>query len=104
MDETRTNQKVSTRPTKRCIDTKYKSADVTSEFLNKQISEASKRLQAIESNIEDYRTRENIINNRQETETQLRKIAQLRIQQTNLKMNLEAIKSLEKYIEEVNKK
>jgi len=77
---------------------KYESADITSNFLKNQINDMSARLQNSENKIQDYRDKNNIINIRQETETDLRKISQLKIQQTNLKMNLEAIDQLNAYI------
>lgn len=80
------------------IETKFSAANVTSEFLNDRISEISNKLSGTESAILNYRERENITNIRQETETDLRKISQLKIQQSNLKMNLDAIKNLDVYI------
>lgn len=81
------------------IDTKYKAANVTVDFLNAQINDISSKLSGSEIAILNYRERNDITNIRQETETDLRKISQLKIQQTNLKMNLDAIKDLENYVE-----
>ncbi|MBL0191802.1 MAG: hypothetical protein IPQ18_10790 [Saprospiraceae bacterium] len=81
------------------IETKYGAANVTVDFLNGRITELSQKLSSAEGNILDYRNRNKITNLHQETETDLRKISQLKIQQTNLKMNLDAIKDLEKYME-----
>lgn len=80
------------------IESKYKAANVTVEFLEKQIDEAGKKLAQSENNIEEYRNENSIVNIKQETETDLRKISQLKIQQTNIKMNLEAIEELNKYV------
>ncbi len=80
------------------IEGKYRAANVTVDFLNKEIDTADKRLTNSEENIQSYRDGRNIINVTQETETDLRKISQLKIQQTNMKMNLDAIKDLNKYI------
>jgi uncharacterized protein involved in exopolysaccharide biosynthesis len=80
------------------IESKYKAANVTVKFLEKQIDEAGKKLAQSENNIEDYRNENSIVNIKQETETDLRKISQLKIQQTNIKMNLEAIDELNKYV------
>ncbi len=77
---------------------KYQSADITSQFLDKQINDMSSRLEKSENQIQNYRDKNNIINVRQETETDLRKISQLKIQETNLKMNLEAMDQLNQYI------
>lgn len=80
------------------IESKYRAADVTVDFLKKEITGADKKLVTSENNIQNYRDAKNIINVRQETETDLRKISQLKIQQTNIKMNLDAIKELNNYI------
>lgn len=80
------------------IDEKFKTADVTSEFLDKQIAKVYQDLSRAEMKIEGYRVDNDIINIRQETETDLRKISQLKIQQTNVQMSLEAIQELDDYI------
>lgn len=80
------------------IESKYRAANVTVNFLNQQIKEASEKLAQSENKIEDYRNENSIVNMKQETETDLRKVSQLKIQQTNIKMNLEAIDELNKYI------
>jgi len=81
------------------IEGKYKAANTTVDFLNKEIDNANKKLTNSEDDIQNYRDKKNIINITQETETDLRKISQLKIQQTNIKMNLDAIKDLNKYID-----
>jgi uncharacterized protein involved in exopolysaccharide biosynthesis len=80
------------------IESKFKSANTTVDFLNNEITSSSEKLSASENNLQNYRDSKNIINVRQETETTLRQISQLKIQQTNIKMNLDAIKDLNKYI------
>lgn len=80
------------------IESKYKAANTTVNFLNTQIKEAGEKLTKSENKIENYRNENSIVNIKQETETDLRKISQLKIQQTNIKMNLEAIEELNKYI------
>jgi uncharacterized protein involved in exopolysaccharide biosynthesis len=81
------------------VDTKYGAADVTVEFLDERIKEMSQKLSCAEEAILNYRVQNNITNIHQQTETDLRKVSQLKIQQTNLKMNLDAVKDLEKYME-----
>lgn len=81
------------------IQTKYSAANITSQFLDARIHEISSKLVGSEAAILDYRKQENITNIQQETETDLRKIAQMKVQQTNLKMSLDAIKELETYME-----
>jgi len=81
------------------IENKYGAANTTADFLNGRIAEISQKLNASEQSILGYRDNKNITNIRQETETDLREISQLKIQQVNLKMNLEAIRELENYIQ-----
>lgn len=85
------------------IDEKYKSADTTSDFLNRELKTYSGKLAASENAIEQYRDNKNIINIRQETETDLRKIADLKKQLASVQMNLVAMDSLNKYIKKGKK-
>lgn len=80
------------------IDEKYRSADTTENFLTDQLKEYSGKLSSSETQIQNYRDAHNIINIPQETETDLRKIADLKKQLANVQMNLLAIDSLNKYI------
>ncbi|WP_395051710.1 GumC family protein [Flavobacterium sp.] len=80
------------------IESKFRAANTTVDFLKEEINSSNKRLSASENNIQNFRDKKNIVNIRQETETDLRKISQLKIEQTNIKMNLDAIKELNRYI------
>jgi uncharacterized protein involved in exopolysaccharide biosynthesis len=80
------------------IESKFRAADTTVDFLKKEINSSNKKLSASENSIQNFKDKEHIINIPQETETDLRKIAQLKIEKTNLKMSLDAIKDLNKYI------
>jgi len=80
------------------IETKFRAADTTVDFLKKEINSSNKQLSSSENNIQNFKDKEHIINIPQETETDLRKIAQLKIEKANLKMSLDAIKDLNKYI------
>lgn len=82
------------------INNKSEAARVTMIFLDQQVSEVSRKLSQIERDIEAYRNQENITNIRQESETILREVSQMRIQQTNLLMSLEAISELNSYIQD----
>lgn len=82
------------------IETKYKAAHTTVRFLEDRIKDISAKLNVSENIIQRYRDNRNITNIPQETETDLRKISQLKIQQANLKMNLDAIVDLDLYIKE----
>lgn len=80
------------------IESKFRAADTTVDFLKKEISSSNQKLSASENNIQNFKDKEHIVNIPQETETDLRKIAQLKIEKANLKMSLDAIKDLNKYI------
>ena len=80
------------------IESKFRAANTTVDFLKEEINSSNKKLSASENNIQNFRDKKKIVNIRQETETDLRKISQLKIEQTNIKMNLDAIKDLNKYI------
>jgi uncharacterized protein involved in exopolysaccharide biosynthesis len=80
------------------IEAKYKAANTTVDFLKNEIRSANQKLIHSENNIENYRDKKSIVNVTQETESNLRTISDLKIQQTNLKMSLNAIKDLNKYI------
>lgn len=82
------------------IENKYLAANTTVEFLDRQIENVFSKLTSAENNIQNYRDVKRITNLRQETETDLRKISQLKIQKTNLEMNLSAIQDLERYVQE----
>ncbi len=78
---------------------KIHTAEKTVEFIDNQLDQIGKELTKSEAKLEGYRLDERIINTRQETETDLRKIAQQKIQLANLKMNLSAIDSLHAYMQ-----
>lgn len=80
------------------VETKTRAANTTVHFLDDQLKKVGGDLSSSENAIESYRNQRNIVNIRQETETDLRKIADMKVQQTNVKMNLEAIENLEKYM------
>lgn len=80
------------------IETKTRAASTTVNFLDNQLKDVGSKLAASENSIESYRNEKGIINIRQETETNLRKISDMKVQQTNVRMNLEAIQNLEKYM------
>jgi uncharacterized protein involved in exopolysaccharide biosynthesis len=80
------------------IANKYKVANTTVKFLNQQVASVGERLAYSEDSIERYRDQKNIINIRQETETDLRKVAELKIQLSNLRMSLAAVESLYNYM------
>lgn len=80
------------------IANKYRVANTTVTFLDKQLQAVGEKLAFSEDSIEQYRDSRNIINIRQETETDLRKVAELKIQLSNLRMSLTAVDSLYAYM------
>lgn len=82
------------------ISNKSEAARVTMDFLDNQVHEVRIKLSQIERDIEAYRNKENITNIRQQSETILREVSQMKIQQTNLFMSLKAINELNRYIQE----
>jgi len=80
------------------IENKFRAANITVDFLTEQIDVALEKLSNAEYGIQNYRDIKGITNLRQETETNLRKLSQLKIMQINLKMSLEAIIELDNYI------
>lgn len=81
------------------VDEKFRSADTTSDFLNRELKYYGDKLSASENAIETYRDERNIINIRQETETDLRKISDMKKQSASLQMRMIAVDSLNNYIQ-----
>lgn len=78
--------------------TKSEAARTTMMFLDDQVNEVMEKLSRIENEIEAFRNSEQIVNLNQESETILREVSQMKIQQTSLFMSLEAINELNQYI------
>lgn len=75
------------------------SADTTEHFLADQLKEYGDKLTNSETEIQNFRDSRNIINIRQETETDLRQISDLKKQIASVEMNLEAIDTLNQYLQ-----
>ena len=82
------------------IEDKFRVADITADFLDQQITKVYDELARTEEKIQGFRDRNEIVNIRMQTETDLRQISQMKIQQTNVRMSLEAINDLDAYIQE----
>lgn len=80
------------------IESRTGAAAKTVDFIDRQLGIIAEKLKDSETQLEKYRLKHNIINTQQETETDLRKIAQLKIQLANLEMNEAALDSLQNYI------
>lgn len=73
-------------------------AKKTLSFLDEQIDRVYNELTNAESELEKYKQRNDVVNTRQETETELRKIADMKVQLANLEMNEAGIANLNEYI------
>jgi uncharacterized protein involved in exopolysaccharide biosynthesis/Mrp family chromosome partitioning ATPase len=80
------------------ITTKMQAAQLTETFLDQRTDATHEKLIQAENRLESYRLNNRVLNIRQETETDLRKIAQLEVQAVNLKLKVVAMDSLEKSI------
>ncbi|MBT8326517.1 MAG: hypothetical protein KJP21_02260 [Bacteroidia bacterium] len=85
------------------IESKFKAAETTVGFLDDRINEVSSNLSRSENRIETYKNGKGIVDLRQESETDLRKIAQLKIQLSNIKISLDAMQELEDNLRSDNK-
>jgi uncharacterized protein involved in exopolysaccharide biosynthesis len=85
------------------IESKYTAAETTVRFLDDRIQQVSIDLSTSENLIEDYKNNKGIVNLRQESETDLRKIAQQKMQLANIKISLEAMQELEDNLRNDNK-
>jgi len=80
------------------IEEKFTAADTTVTFLNREVKDYSEKLKDAEKSIEGFREDNNVVNLKQETETDLRSLAELKNQIAGLQMELVAIDSLDAYI------
>ena len=80
------------------IEEKFTAADTTVNFLNREVKDYSEKLKDAEKSIEGFREDHNVVNLKQETETDLRSLAELKNQSAGLQMQLVAIDSLDVYI------
>ncbi|MCJ8292200.1 MAG: hypothetical protein HRT58_20150 [Crocinitomicaceae bacterium] len=79
--------------------TKSSSASLTVEFIEEQLQDIGRKLKSSEGKLESFKTKNNVVNTRQETETGLREISQLRIDMINLDINEKAMRDLQGYME-----
>ena len=84
------------------INTKTYAANKTVEFIDIKLKEIGIDLANAEHELETYKMRNDVINTRQETETGLRQLSNLKIQLVNTEMNENAILELEDYINSGN--
>lgn len=80
------------------ISEKYAAADTTVEFLKKEEKKYDTKLKSSENDMEYFRNKNSVINLKQESETNLRKLSELKNRKAGLQMDLVAIDSLDRYI------
>lgn len=73
-------------------------AKKTVDFIDNQLTDIANKLAESESEMENYRMKNHIMNTRLEVETDLKKVAQLKVQLTNVEMNLATLDTLDFYI------
>jgi len=76
--------------------TKSEKASKTSNFINDRLAKVKDELKKAETELKDFKTQNKIINLKQETETGIKKIAELEVQLANLEMNEAALNELER--------
>lgn len=84
------------------VKTKSISASGTVDFIDQELEKISKRLSNSERSLEVFKTNERVVNTKQETETGLREISQLRVDMINLEINERAMRDLQMYIDRGN--
>ena len=80
--------------------TKYKVVNSAAVSITEQLKTVRRVLTRSEDTVEQYRDRKNIVNIKQETETNLREVAELKVQRTNIAMSLAAANDLYRYMSE----
>ncbi|MFM1999018.1 MAG: hypothetical protein RL204_965 [Bacteroidota bacterium] len=81
------------------IESRYVAANTTVNFLDGQLAELNQQLSSSENAIEDYRNENNIVNINQEAETDLKKIAEMKIQLVSISQRMASMDSLYDYIQ-----
>ncbi len=80
------------------VSNKSVAAGKTVDFIDSRLSEIASELNRSEDNLQTFKLDNGVVNTYQETETGLRKLSELRIQQTNLEMNETALNELYAYV------
>lgn len=81
------------------LENKYKVVNASVDVIDKQLQAVSASLSHAEDTVQDYRDQKRIVNIGQETETDLHKIAELKMQRANLYMSLAAANNLYSYMQ-----
>jgi uncharacterized protein involved in exopolysaccharide biosynthesis len=76
------------------LENKYKAVNASVDVIDKQLQAVSASLGHAEDSVQGYRDQKRIVNIGQETETDLHKVAELKMQRANLHMSLAAANDL----------
>ncbi len=80
------------------IEEKFAAADTTVNFLDREVVTYDDKLKLAENSMENFRKSNQVVNIKQETETDLRKLAELKNQLAALQMEMVSMDSLYEYI------
>lgn len=81
------------------LENKYKVVNASVDVIDQQLRAVSASLSHAEDSVQGYRDQKRIVNIGQETETDLHKIAELKLQRANLYMSLAAANNLYRYMQ-----
>jgi uncharacterized protein involved in exopolysaccharide biosynthesis len=77
---------------------KYLAANKTVTFLDKELSNYGLKLDSSEKNVENYKQLNGVVNVKEESETDIRSLGDLRVKLAGMQMDMVAIDSLARYI------
>ena len=80
------------------VEEKYLAADKTVNFLDKELSNYGLKLDSSEKKVEDYKQMNGVVNVKEESETDIRSLGDLRVKLAGMQMDMVAIDSLARYI------
>jgi uncharacterized protein involved in exopolysaccharide biosynthesis len=80
------------------VEEKYLAADKTVNFLDKELSSYGLKLDSSEKSVEDYKQINGVVNVKEESETDIRSLGDLRVKLAGMQMDMVAIDSLARYI------
>jgi uncharacterized protein involved in exopolysaccharide biosynthesis len=80
------------------VDEKYRAADKTVNFLDKELNNYGLKLDSSEKSVEDYKQVNGVVNVKEESETDIRSLGDLRVKLAGMQMDMVAIDSLARYI------
>jgi uncharacterized protein involved in exopolysaccharide biosynthesis len=83
--------------------TKYKVVNTAAETIGERIKDVQRTLTHSEDTVEQYRDLKRIVNIKQETDTDLHKVSELKMQRSNLDMSLAAANDLYRYMSDGKK-